>query len=404
MFWEKKLTQWVEEVRAGADLPARLVLWDGQQLDFGEFAAPEVTLHVKSATALPYLLEPSLDNLGEAYVKGKIDIDGKLTDIIDIGHRLANSTVTSAGALARVRRYFSHSKTSDKKAIQYHYDVSNAFYQLWLDKNMVYSCAYFENGDEDIDTAQLKKIDHILTKIQVRPGHRLLDIGCGWGALVIRAAQKFGATCVGVTLSENQFKLAAERVKAAGLEGKIEIRLQDYREIPGQFDRITSVGMCEHVGCKNLPAYFSKIRELLVDDGIAMNHGITSSDADSGETSFGGGEFIDKYVFPDGELPHISLALESMQRGGLEAIDVESLRRHYAHTLGIWAERFEANAEQARKLVDDEHFRIWRVYLAGCSYAFENDDVSIYQVICRKAGRSAKTLPWSRRYIYKDAL
>jgi cyclopropane-fatty-acyl-phospholipid synthase len=404
MFWEKKLTQWVEEVRDRANLPARLVLWDGQQHDFGQFAAPQVTLHVKSATALQYLLEPTLDNLGEAYVKGKIDIEGKLSDIINISYSLAKSTVTNASKLARVRRYFTHSKASDKKAIQYHYDVSNEFYELWLDKNMVYSCAYFENGDEDIDTAQLKKIDHILTKIQVQPGHTLLDIGCGWGALVIRAAQKFGARCVGVTLSENQFKLATERVKAAGLEDKIEIRLQDYRDIPGQFDRITSVGMFEHVGRKNLPAYFAKIRDLLVDDGVAMNHGITSSDADSGETSFGGGEFIDKYVFPDGELPHISLALQTMQEGGLEALDVESLRRHYAHTLDIWADRFEANAEAAKKLVDDEHFRIWRVYLAGCAYAFENDDVSIYQVICRKAGRSAKTLPWSRRYIYEKAL
>ncbi|CAH2785815.1 MAG: Cyclopropane-fatty-acyl-phospholipid synthase (EC [uncultured Caballeronia sp.] len=405
MFWEKKLTQWVEEVRNRANLPARLVLWDGQQHDFGRFAAPQVTLHVKSATALPYLLEPSLDNLGEAYVKGKIDIEGELSEIINVSYSLAKSTVTSASKLARVRRcYFNHSKASDKKAIQYHYDVSNEFYQLWLDRNMVYSCAYFENGDEDIDTAQLKKIDHILTKIQVQPGQTLLDIGCGWGALVIRAAQKFGAKCVGVTLSENQLKLATERVKAAGLEDRIEIRLQDYRDIPGQFDRITSVGMFEHVGRKNLPGYFAKMRELLAYDGIAMNHGITSSDADSGETALGGGEFIDKYVFPDGELPHISLALESMQRGGLEAIDVESLRQHYAHTLGIWAERFEEHAEEAKKLVDDEHFRIWRVYLAGCAYAFENDDVSIYQVICRKAGRSAKTQPWSRRYIYEKAL
>jgi cyclopropane-fatty-acyl-phospholipid synthase len=404
MFWEKKLTQWVTDVRDRVNLPARIVLWDGQQHDFGQFAAPQVTLHVKSATALPYLLEPSLDNLGEAYVKGKIDIEGKLSDIINIGYSLAKSTVTSASKLARVRRYFNHSKASDKKAIQYHYDVSNEFYSLWLDKNMVYSCAYFENGDEDIDTAQLKKIDHILTKIQVQPGHTLLDIGCGWGALVIRAAQKFGAQCVGVTLSENQFRLATQRVKDAGLEGQVEIRLQDYRDIPGQFDRITSVGMFEHVGRKNLPDYFSKIRDLLVDDGVAMNHGITSSDADSGETALGGGDFIDKYVFPDGELPHISLALETMQRGGLEAFDVESLRRHYAQTLDVWAERFEQNADAARKLVDDEHFRIWRVYLAGCAYAFENDDVSIYQVICRKAGRSAKTLPWSRRYIYETPL
>jgi cyclopropane-fatty-acyl-phospholipid synthase len=404
MFWEKKLAQWVQDVREKANLPARLVLWDGHQFDFGSFSAPQVTLKVNSASALPLLLEPSLDNLGEAYVKGKIDIEGKLSDIINIGYSLARSTVTSASKLARVRRYFSHSKASDKKAIQYHYDVSNEFYKLWLDENMVYSCAYFENGDEDIGTAQLKKIDHILTKIQVQPGQRLLDIGCGWGALVLRAASKFGAQCVGVTLSQNQFDLATQRVKNAGLQDKIEIRLQDYRDVPGQFDRITSVGMFEHVGRKNLPEYFRKIHDLLVDDGVAMNHGITSTDYNSGETALGGGEFIDRYVFPDGELPHISLALESMQMGGLEAVDVESLRRHYAHTLDIWADNFEAKAEEAKKLVDDEKFRIWRVYLAGCAYAFEHDDVSLYQVVCRKAGRSATTLPWSRRYMYEKPL
>jgi cyclopropane-fatty-acyl-phospholipid synthase len=209
---------------------------------------------------------------------------------------------------------------------------------------------------------------------------------------------------VGVTLSQNQFDLATKRVKDAGLEGQIEIRLQDYRDIQGQFDRITSVGMFEHVGRKNLPVYFTKVRELLVDDGIAMNHGITSTDFNSGETALGGGEFIDRYVFPDGELPHIGLALQALQEGGLEAVDVESLRRHYARTLDLWAENFEAKAEQAKALVDDEKFRIWRVYLAGCAYAFENDDVSIYQIVCRKAGRSAKTLPWSRRYIYDKSL
>lgn len=353
MFWEKKLAQWADEVRSKANIPARLVLWNGEQHDFGTFAAPQVTLKVNNASALPLLLEPSLDNLGEAYVKGKIDIEGKLSDIIDIGYSLARSTASSAGKLARVARYFSHTKSSDRKAIQYHYDVSNDFYRLWLDENMVYSCAYFENGDEDLATAQIKKIDHILTKIQLQPGQRLLDIGCGWGALVLRAAGKFGARCVGVTLSQNQFDLATARVKAAGLQDRIEIRLQDYREVEGQFDRITSVGMFEHVGRKNLPLYFSRIRELLVDDGVAMNHGITSSDADSGETALGGGEFIDRYVFPDGELPHIGLALEAAQRAGLEAVDVESLRRHYARTLDIWTENFERNAEAARKLVDN---------------------------------------------------
>lgn len=400
MLWEKKLAQWTTDIRARANMPARLALWDGQSYDFGTFERPAVTLHVKSAAAVPLLLDPSLDNLGEAYVRNQIDVEGKLSDIIDVGYALARISGDAPGRLQRVARYFNHSRASDRKSIQYHYDVSNDFYQLWLDPGMVYSCAYFESGDEDLATAQLAKIDHILTKIQLQPGQTLLDIGCGWGALVIRAARKFGARCVGITLSKNQYDWAVESVKAAGLAERIEIRLQDYRDVDGQFDRITSVGMFEHVGRKNLPGYFKRMHDLLVDDGIAMNHGITSTDYDSGETALGGGEFIDRYVFPDGELPHISLALESMQRGGLEAVDVESLRRHYARTLDIWAENFEAHADAARGLVDDEKFRIWRVYLAGCAYAFENDDVSIFQVVCRKAGRSAKTLPWSRRYMY----
>jgi cyclopropane-fatty-acyl-phospholipid synthase len=404
MFWEEKLARWIKEVRTTVDLPARLVLWNGQKHDLGTFNSPQVTLIVKSAGALPLLLHPSLDNLGEAYVKGKIDIEGKLSDVVRIGYSLARDTVTDGSKMVRVRRYFSHSRSSDRKAIQYHYDVSNDFYSLWLDESMVYSCAYFEHGNESLAAAQLKKIDHILTKIQVQREQRLLDIGCGWGALVLRAAQKFGAKCVGVTLSQNQFDFATKRVKEAGLDNLVEIRLQDYRDVDGQFDRITSVGMFEHVGRRNLTDYFQKVRDLLVDDGIAMNHGITSSDADSGEVSLGGGEFIDKYVFPDGELPHIGLALESMQRGGLEPLDVENLRKHYARTLEIWAENFEARANEAKQLVDDERFRIWRVYLAGCAYAFDNDDVSIYQIVCRKAGQAAATLPWSRRYIYEKQL
>lgn len=402
MLWEKKLSQWVGRLRTQANLPARLVLWNGEQLDFGNFAQPEVTLKVNHASALPLLLDPSLDNLGEAYIKGQIDFEGQLPDIISLGYALARSTTGNSGSskLARVARYFTHTKASDRKAIQYHYDVSNDFYRLWLDPNLVYSCAYFENGDEDLATAQLQKIDHILTKIQLQPGQRLLDIGCGWGALVLRAAEKFSAHCVGVTLSQNQFDLASARVRAAGLSDRVEIRLQDYRDVQGRFDRITSVGMFEHVGRKNLPLYFSRMRELLTDDGVAMNHGITSTDPGSGSTALGGSEFIDRYVFPDGELPHISLALEAAQRGGLEAVDVENLRRHYARTLELWTQNFEAHTPEIREQIGEEKFRIWRVYLAGCAYAFEHDDVALYQIVCRKAGRNASTLPWSRRYMY----
>lgn len=400
MFWEKKLGNWMDNLRGRSTLPLRLELWNGQRFDFGEQAPPKVTIRVPQLSALPYLLTPSLFNLGKAYVEGHIDVEGRATEIISVGSALAQHTLKPEGRFARVVRSMHHTRKKDEEAIRYHYDVSNDFYRLWLDENMVYSCAYFEHGDEDLATAQLKKIDHILTKIRVQPGQTLLDVGCGWGALVMRAAEKYGAKCIGVTLSENQVELARERVARAGLSDRVEIRLEDYRDLHGRFDRITSVGMFEHVGAKHLHDYFSKLRSLLDDDGIVMNHGITTTDPHDGESAWGAGEFIDRYVFPHGELEHISTVLRAMQESGLEPWDVENLRRHYAKTCEIWADNFEANADRVRATVDDRRFRIWRVYLAGCAYAFAHDWVSLYQVVCVKANRDATTLPWSRRYMY----
>lgn len=402
---DKQLDSWIADVRKHANLPVRLRLWNGTEYLLGNDEKPDVTLTVREATALPLLLVPSLDNLGEAYVQGKIDFEGRLADIIKVAYGFSAAATRSAGgALARVAQHFTHTRQEDKASIQYHYDVSNDFYKLWLDPNMVYSCAYFEHGNEDLAAAQLKKIDHILTKIRLQPDQTLLDIGCGWGALVLRAAQKFGARCVGITLSQNQFDLATARVKAAGLQDRIEIRLQDYRDTAGQFDRITSVGMFEHVGKENLPGYFGRIRELLIDGGVAMNHGITSTDPDSGVVPMDGSGFMDRYVFPQGELPHIGLVLQTLQKGGLEAFDVELLRKHYAQTLHHWANNFEANGDTIRAMVGEKKYRIWRVYLAGCAHAFTTDQMSIYQVVCHKAGRPPETLPWSRRYIYEPAL
>jgi cyclopropane-fatty-acyl-phospholipid synthase len=402
---EVVLSPWVAQLKSRTNLPI-LVQWGENPapdsgLRLGDFTSPKVVIKVRKAGAVPLLLSPSLDRLGEAYVEGLIDVDGSVDDILDMAHRLAEAGDVEEGALARIARHFTHTKKSDKEAIQYHYDVSNEFYQVWLDPRMVYSCAYFENGDETLEQAQLKKIDHILTKIQVRPGQRLLDIGCGWGALVIRAAEKFGARCLGVTLSQRQFDLATERVRAAGLQDQVEIRLQDYRDVQSQFDRITSVGMFEHVGLDYLEEYFGRMRHLLADDGWVLNHGITSTDANDGETRHGGGRFIDRYVFPQGELPHISTVLKTMQGGGLEALDVESLRRHYACTMGHWSQAFEANGARLRAMVDERLWRIWRVYLAGCQWAFENDEISLYQVLCRKSGRQAHGLPWSRGWMYE---
>ncbi|WP_298437350.1 cyclopropane-fatty-acyl-phospholipid synthase family protein [Ottowia sp.] len=410
---QSALRSWAERMRERADLPLAIAWGDApeQQLRLGR-TEPRVRVRLRQPAAVAALLAPSFDTLGQAYVEGQIDLDGAVPDIMDVAWRLseageqAQSEQKGGGLLGRIARHLgqavSHSKQSDKEAIQYHYDVSNEFYAQWLDPAMVYSCAYFETGQETLAEAQTKKIDHILTKLRLEPGQTLLDIGCGWGALVLRAAEKFGARCVGITLSQNQHDLAVERVRAAGLQDRIEIRLQDYRDVKGPFDRISSVGMFEHVGLKNLPGYFRIVHDLLAPGGWALNHGITSTDPDNAETSYGGGRFIDRYVFPQGELPHIGTVLTTMQQGGLEAVDVEGLRRHYARTLSFWSEAFEAHTAQIKPLVDERRWRIWRVYLIGCQWAFEQDEISLFQVLCRRAGQTPDAQPWSRRWMYQN--
>ncbi|HEX8611314.1 MAG TPA: cyclopropane-fatty-acyl-phospholipid synthase family protein [Telluria sp.] len=420
MFNQIRLRAWSEGLRSQPSLPLRVELWNGQRLDFSP-DPPRVTVHVPRASSLRYLLSPSLYGLGRAYVEGAIDVSGRASDMIAVVNALAASSLAGnmraplpARGLGRLLGALGgtlgdalsdaltggHTRKRDARAVRYHYDVSNEFYGAWLDPNMVYSCAYFENGNETLAEAQLRKIDHILTKIGVRPGHRLLDIGCGWGALAIRAAQRHGARCVGITLSDNQARLAREQVERAGLGGQVEIRVQDYRDVGGQFDRITSVGMFEHVGVRRLPAYFRRMATLLTPDGVAMNHGLTTTNPDNHGVPHGGGEFISRYVFPHGELAHLGTVVKAMQEGGLEVRDVENLRRHYARTCAMWTENFEANAERIKGLTDARRFRIWQVYLAGCTHAFTHDWISLYQIVCGKAGRDPAAIPWSRRYMY----
>ena len=422
------LSAWAGKLRTQLNLPMAVRWHDDSEewVKLGQFDVPKLRVEIADAKGAAALLNASLDALGEAYVEGHIHIEGSVTDILAIGHALSrgNPAVQESGRetvtpealqfvgrsswlqrmMNKVTDISRHTRQSDEQAVQYHYDVSNDFYAQWLDPAMVYSCAYFERGDETLAEAQRQKIDHSLRKLRLASGHTLLDIGCGWGALVIRAAQQFDVHCVGVTLSQNQFDLARERVAQAGLQDRVDIRLQDYRDIPGQFDRISSVGMFEHVGLKNLVPYFRRIHDLLKPGGWALNHGITSSDAFNRETSYGGGRFIDKYVFPDGELPHIGTVLTDMQMGGLESVDIESLRRHYARTLDVWSQAFEAKSQGEgglRSRVDERTWRIWRVYLAGCAWAFEHDEISIYQVLCHRAGESAQGLPWSRGWMYR---
>ncbi len=407
MFDQQRLAAWSDGMRRQLPLPLRLELWDGQHINFSS-DTPRVTIRLPSRRAIACLLSPSLYRLGRAYVEGLIEVRGKAADMIAIVNALARSNGGRAsGALQhRLQRLLAglgrHSRQRDARAIEYHYDVSNDFYAHWLDPAMVYSCAYFEHGDEDLATAQQKKIDHILAKIALQPGHSLLDIGCGWGALLIRAAQRYGVRGVGVTLSPSQARLARERVAQAGLQQLIDIRVEDYRDLSGQFDRITSVGMFEHVGARGLPAYFARLSALLAPGGVILNHGITTSHPGGRESPHGGGAFIDRYVFPDGELVHLGSVLKAMQQGGLEVRDVENLRRHYARTCALWTDNFEANAQQIRTAAGERKFRIWHVYLAGCSYAFAHDWISLYQVVCGKAGQDPAGIPWSRRYMYAN--
>ena len=396
MFREQRLAHLVARMR-GADIPIRIRLWNDRQFDLGE--SPKVTLRVSGVTALRHLLHPTLDNLGNAYVEGGIDLEGDVADIIDVGTRLAAEAVRRSGLRPSPRRR-RHTRELDAEAVASHYDVSNEFYAQWLDEGMVYSCAYFHDPADSLETAQRAKIDHILRKLRVHPGDRLLDIGCGWGNLVMAAARDYGARALGITLSRNQLELARERIAAAGLADRCEVRLEDYRDVAGRFDRVASVGMFEHVGLRHLGEYFGRMRDLLADDGVALNHGITSGDPESAETPFGGGDFIERYVFPHGELPHIGLVLREMATAGLEATDVENLRRHYALTLAHWSRRYEAAAERIRPLVGEQRFRTWRVYLAGCAYAFAHRWIAVHQVLAVK-GSGTDPLPMTRDYMYR---
>ena len=401
MLLESRLKKVIGRLRANASLPVAIELWNGERYELSP--APTVTLRIPSASALRYFDNPDLAKLGEAYVEGHVDVEGPIGDALRAAEGFSRQLgEAKKGRLPLLRNL--HTRKTDAASIQYHYDVSNDFYALWLDRNMVYSCAYFKTGDESIDVAQEQKLDHICRKLRLRPGEKLLDIGCGWGALVRWAAKHYGVDATGITLSHNQHALASRRIADDGLGARCRVLLQDYRDVAGEgvYDKISSVGMFEHVGLKNLPIYFRKIHTLLREGGLVMNHGITSVDPESRSVGLGAGEFIGKYVFPHGELPHVSLVLKEMARAELEVVDVETLRQHYARTLWHWSERLEANLDAARRHAGDKRARIWRAYLAGCAHAFEQRWVSIHQVLAVKsADPKAKALPWTRAWIYE---
>jgi cyclopropane-fatty-acyl-phospholipid synthase len=363
--------------------------------------------------------------LAEAYFRGDLDIEGDFFAALELKDHLqalqlsvgeqigAAATALRLRALNANRRHTqiqwapshggtvkAHSKAENRDAIHFHYDVSNEFYALWLDRAMVYSCAYFEDPGISLDAAQVAKLDHICRKLSLRSGESFLDIGCGWGALVIHAARNYGVRAHGVTLSAQQLKVARERIDEAGLSDRVTVELLDYRDLPGesQYDKIASVGMFEHVGLKNLPVYFATVHRLLKPRGLFLNHGITH-DCEGWEPTIST-QFINRYVFPDGQLDTISNVQRVMEREKLEIFDVEGLRPHYAMTLRHWVSRLERNKSAALRYVNESTYRVWRLYMAACALQFESGEIGIYQVLASKRALGIPDLPLTRRHLY----
>ena len=394
----------------GRDFAIRL--WDGTIWELSGSSEHRFTIVLNGPSALRRMFFPPTERkLGEAYMFGDFEIEGNMYEAIDLARFLWEGwtwpdTLRLASKLLRLPSrdpgdndqiaHLSgdrHSVKRDRQAIQYHYDVSNEFYQLWLDQKMVYSCAYFKDPEESIDVAQSRKLDYICRKLRLQPGDRLLDIGCGWGTLIMHAAEHYGVEALGITLSEKQLALANERIEAAGLADRCRAELLDYRNIDESrlFDKIVSIGMVEHVGRENLDIYFEKAYRLLQPGGVFLNHGITLFQAPSVPQYEAKDSFVQQYIFPDGDSQHIAYVLDVVARAGFEVRDVESLREHYALTLRSWLTRYEAKKDEILKMLGPIGYRRWRIYLAGARWTFESGYNSIHQALLYKSvdGRGA---------------
>jgi cyclopropane-fatty-acyl-phospholipid synthase len=411
-------------------IPVTLRLWDGSAIQVGAphtgsrecsfalvFRNPEV---VCSA-----VLGRDPLRLAEAYFSQDLDIEGDFFAALalrehlqavqmSVGEQIGAAASAlrlralnadrrpqrSNGSVSHGRTVKAHNRSENRDAIHFHYDVSNDFYALWLDRAMVYSCAYFENAGVDLDAAQQAKLHHICRKLSLQPGERFLDIGCGWGALVIHAALHYGVRATGVTLSPQQLQVARERIVQAGLEDRVNVELLDYRDLQGEsvYDKVASIGMFEHVGLENLPVYFSTVHRVLKPHGLFLNHGITH-DSDGWRKS-PSTEFINRYVFPDGQLDNIGNIQRAMETARFEIADVEALRPHYAMTLRHWVDRLERNRDQALQFVNEATYRVWRLYMAACALDFEAGQIGIYQVLAGKRAPGVLPVPLTRRYMY----
>ncbi len=388
----------------GRKIPIRFEFWDGSMLDPPNGAV--ATLRFQSPDAIRRLLwMPNELGLGRAYVSGEIDLDGDLFDVV-VAFRDAKPEVAGAGRAWRVLpsavvaakrvgalrrplppppeearlKGWRHSLKRDATAIGHHYDVGNDFYRLVLGPTMTYSCARFAQPDATLEDAQHAKHDLVCRKLGLHEhaGARLLDVGCGWGSMAIHAALHYDARVVGITISRAQLERARQRVEEAGVADRVEIRIQDYRDLSGEsFDAISSIGMSEHVGHGKLDQYFTTLRAALVPQGRLLNHAISSV----GGSTLGPRSFVGRYVFPDGELIDVGNVVLGMERAGFEVRDVESLREHYARTLRCWVTNLEANWDQAVKLVGEARAKVWRLYMAGSAVGFEDGGIAIHQVL-----------------------
>ncbi len=412
----------VENKLAELPVPVKLTLPDGKTVGT---AQARVHLVVRDNATLAHLAAGQVGILGEDYVEGKFDVEGSMRDLMAAAASiLPGSPVDAArggwltGLIRRLVSVWRHSIERDARQIQFHYDLSDDFYALWLDPRRVYSCAYFKEPGMTLAQAQEAKLDHICRKLRLRSGERFLDVGAGWGGLLLWAAENYGVDATGITLSRNQHAHVTKLIADRGLAGRVRMELLDYRKLDESqpYDKIASVGMFEHVGRAQLNGYFSKLRRLLRPGGLVMNHGITAGGVDNSELGAGMGEFIEKYIFPGGELTHVSHVLTSLSESGLEDLDIENLRPHYARTLWNWSDALEACLPQARDTLRNEKgddgekaLRAYRMYLAGCAMGFEHGWIALHQIVAqpRHAGRPDEldepadlSYPWRRDYIY----
>ena len=419
----------VERVFQGYTGSLGVRLWDGITIRLGR-DNPVSTIVVHTAKILRELAwRPDPLRLAEAYFFGEIDVEGDLYALLKQRAHLQSLSVSMrdrfalfsaamfpGSSPAPVREdktsvrwsqsvhspgSLKHSKAHNRGAIAFHYDVSNAFYRLWLDEQMVYSCAYFNDPGESLDQAQRNKLDHICRKLRLKTGERLLDIGCGWGALICWAAQQYGVHAHGITLSRQQYEYTQTKILDLGLEKLVTVELRDYRDLPDDaaFDKVSSIGMFEHVGLKNLPAYFRAVCRALKPGGLFLNHGIT--DNEQGRLNTVGMEFIKRYVFPDGELDSVSNVQRVMEQTGFEICDVEALRPHYALTLRHWVSRLETQRKEALAHVSEATYRVWRLYMAGSAAQFEQGAIGVYQILAANRQDGLVDLPLTRHDIYQ---